>query len=302
MRDFLRRLRDETWLGVIAALPLQLARSLGLKVPRSVYCHLPYHGIVQLDLPNGVVVQMKSRGAVLENALYWAGLSGYEAESIGVWLGFCRGSQIIIDVGAYSGLHSLLAAAVERGSIVHAFEPLPRVRTLLEENLTLNRSMKVIVHPCALSDLTGSATLHDPGSAAPSSASLEEDFLPSRDSRYSAPGALKKVDVPVRSLDSFDEFLNGQVDLIKIDAEGAEPKVLSGAREIIRRSRPVILLEYLGGSVALQKAVQELIDQRYRFFRFTADGLAESSLPSSSEGSWNVLLVPFERPMPPDLL
>jgi FkbM family methyltransferase len=44
--------------------------------------------------------------------------------------------------------------------------------------------------------------------------------------------------VVMRTLDS---FAFADVALLKVDAEGAEPLVLWGAREVIRRCRPLIL-------------------------------------------------------------
>ena len=48
----------------------------------------------------------------------------------------------------------------------------------------------------------------------------------------------------LRPLDRFG-FQN--VSLLKIDAEGFEDEVLAGAERLIRESRPVILIEILGG-------------------------------------------------------
>ena len=44
-----------------------------------------------------------------------------------------------------------------------------------------------------------------------------------------------------------DSFGFENVSLIKIDVEGFEDEVLAGAERLIRESRPVILLEIMGG-------------------------------------------------------
>ena len=57
----------------------------------------------------------------------------------------------------------------------------------------------------------------------------------------------------LRPLDSFG-FWN--VSLLKIDVEGFEDEVLAGSERLIRDSRPVILIEILGGKAYLGAPTQ----------------------------------------------
>jgi hypothetical protein len=56
---------------------------------------------------------------------------------------------------------------------------------------------------------------------------------------------IKTYAVEVRTLDGFDLV---DVRFIKADVEGSEREVLDGARAIIARDRPIILLELLSGT------------------------------------------------------
>src|SRR5262249_36575291 len=51
------------------------------------------------------------------------------------------------------------------------------------------------------------------------------------------------VQVQCRTLDSIAEELNLEPDFLKIDVEGFEDAVLSGAHTVLRKSRPRIVLE-----------------------------------------------------------
>jgi len=54
------------------------------------------------------------------------------------------------------------------------------------------------------------------------------------------------VTVPMRTLDSFDYT---DIGFIKIDVEGYEYKVLLGAKETIKKYRPVLLVEQNRGNL-----------------------------------------------------
>ena len=54
---------------------------------------------------------------------------------------------------------------------------------------------------------------------------------------------LINIDVEVISLDSFTEENSISPDLIKIDTEGFELNVLTGSKNILEKSKPIIVLE-----------------------------------------------------------
>lgn len=132
---------------------------------------------------------------------------------------------VAIDIGANQGMYtyplSRIAARVE------AFEPLPFCADFLEKSRA-----NLTVHRVALSDHTGSMTLHVPLVRGIRYSGLST-FRPIH-------GPQELVEVPVRTLDSF--VFTG-VGFIKIDVEGHEHPVLRGAEETLRREHPNILIE-----------------------------------------------------------
>ena len=136
--------------------------------------------------------------------------------------------RMAIDVGANKGVYSHLLARVCQG--VEAFEPNPKIYRILARTLPRN----VVAHQVALSDTVGTADLIVPmygGGFSNQTASLNPR------KRNAGAGTVR---VPQRTLDSYG-FSN--VGFIKIDVEGFETAVLAGARETIRRERPVMQIE-----------------------------------------------------------
>jgi FkbM family methyltransferase len=137
--------------------------------------------------------------------------------------------KIAIDVGANNGLYT--DALLSITSKVVAVEPNPNYVKELRNLFGL----RIDLVAAALSDVEGSAELHIPIGTAPAegNASIEgENPITKTNCRH--------VNVPLKRLDSLG--LNN-VGFIKIDVEGHEEKVIVGGEELIRRCRPILLVE-----------------------------------------------------------
>ena len=159
----------------------------------------------------------------------------YEQETSGILKSILRPGMTVIDVGAHVGCHALLSARlVGPAGKVYAFEASPENFALLQRNVELNGYKNIECVPKAVSNQTGTISFH---------LSLEGNDRNSiyDNSRTGRPG--REVSVPTTSL---DEYLAGlgwpPVDLVKIDVEGAEPLVLEGMSELIRRAPRVALI------------------------------------------------------------
>jgi FkbM family methyltransferase len=135
-----------------------------------------------------------------------------------------------IDVGANRGLYTFPMS--ERSRHVWAYEPNPWVSASLARGAPANVTVKNV----AVSDTACTVTLRVPvrkdGSLAHNQGSIE---------RYAEAGTVEAV-VPAVRLD--DEGLQN-VGFIKIDAEDHEIPVVRGARALIMRDRPNLLIEVL---------------------------------------------------------
>lgn len=164
----------------------------------------------------------------------WLGI--YERDKLGEMRSCIDAGSVVYDIGAQAGYHTLLASRLTgRNGMVYSFEPLPRNHDMLIRHLSLNEVFNVHPVRAAVSDQNGELCF-DPGPG----------FMAGH---LSAEGGLR---VKCFSLDSFvgSEDRVRPPDVIKIDVEGAELKVLEGARETLARHRPTIMIDthdFLGG-------------------------------------------------------
>lgn len=134
-----------------------------------------------------------------------------------------------MDIGANRGIWAGLMA--QHCKTVWAFEPNPKLFDVLQRAAPQNVECRQI----ALSDSEGEAVLMIPGAAGRYSnqgASLSADKIGDREHM--------KVSVRAAPLDSLDPPPTG---FMKIDVEGHERAVIEGARGLITRDRPVMVVE-----------------------------------------------------------
>lgn len=167
---------------------------------------------------------------VIDASLYFA--STFEQDVENLFQKYVRESDIVIDIGANFGYHTLYSAKyVGRSGKVVAIEPSQWAVNRLARNLELNPQIKerVSVIKVALSD-------HN-------ELSRKMSFQAS----YKLSGKNSTISeiVDVRSLDSIsDEYNLNSVNLIKIDVDGFEIKVLNGSLSVISRDCPTLIVEF----------------------------------------------------------
>ena len=165
---------------------------------------------------------------------YWVGT--YEVTRLQEFANALKQGYIVYDVGANVGIYSLCASlGVGSSGYVYAFEPLERNLRYLRQHITLNNLQNCTVIASAVCDkeetLAFSAARWQPSMA-----------------RLSADGEIK---VPSTTLDIciYGEKRLKSPNVIKIDVEGAELEVLSGATRAISEFHPMIFLEIHGAEL-----------------------------------------------------
>ena len=158
----------------------------------------------------------------------------------------------VIDVGSNIGIHSLvLSICVGVRGKVYAFEPVPSIRTKMEENLRINNITNVQLYEYALGNSLGKVSFREnttdfnigKGCVDP-----EGDIL-----------------VPITTIDHEFADIELPVSMIKIDTEGHELEVLKGAVGLLKKHRPAIEMEFNFRSYSLLE-LKRHIPPRYSYF------------------------------------
>lgn len=141
--------------------------------------------------------------------------------------------DVVVDIGANIGYFTLLASRIvgEQGR-VYAFEPAPQNFALLSKNLAANGYRNVRAFRKALSSGRGSGKLL-----------VQGDNWGNRRIVESI-GDGQSVEVEMISMDEF--FENGQnVNVVKMDAEGSEVRILQGASRVLKSNPDLVLFSEL---------------------------------------------------------
>lgn len=182
--------------------------------------------IVDLEMPDGVRLRIDLYTACdILHTIYWGRI--YEPTA----LFEPRPGQVVFDVGGQQGLYTCRTASKLQGKgLVVTFEPHPGNYQILSENVARNRFSNVRLVRAALSGQEGEMDLYvHPFSGW---------YSLIRESR------LGTIRVSCKTLDQAAKELDlGRMDILKIDVEGASLDVLQGGLEVLRRLRPMIVIE-----------------------------------------------------------
>jgi FkbM family methyltransferase len=141
----------------------------------------------------------------------------------------------VVDVGANVGTYTLLALrAIGFHGRVYSYEPTPRIFSILTSNVQVNGFLetgRIDLRRKAVSD--GTRT---------SSTFFLQRNSPTHNSLYASDGGpdVEAIEVETVSLDR-DLGVDARVDVVKIDAEGAEPAILRGMRGIIENNPGILI-------------------------------------------------------------
>lgn len=157
----------------------------------------------------------------------------WEPENIELLVRLLRPGSALVDVGAWIGPLTIIAASL--GARVRAFEPDPVAREHLVANLAVNPDVgaRVMVEPVALSTRDGLAVL--------ATAALGDSMASFAHGGHQQ-AEVRTIDAKAWSRTA--DFLTA--DVLKMDIEGAEFAVIPRMRGAFRVHRPVMLLSVHG--------------------------------------------------------
>jgi FkbM family methyltransferase len=258
-------------------------------------------GVITVDLDADRSIQLACNPtSYMAKVLFFQGVTGYEYDTVRLFRGLAARSSVFLDVGANIGYYALLAAAYNPSLDVLAFEPLPGAFRFLRRNVQLNGFDQIQTRNEALADEPGTATFSF--AVDPTFADLDDHLTSTGslagDAANGSSGAFTRTfDVRTETLDhvAAAHLDDATVDLIKLDVEGAEARVLQGGQRVLSDHRPFVISEVLPDRV--EASVEDLFQAHdYRFFRIGDEAVQEvDRLAPTDTHHRNYLMAPSER-------
>ena len=139
--------------------------------------------------------------------------------------------SVAVDIGAQIGFFTLrLAKAVGPKGRVFGFEPDPDNFRLLKKNVTINSCSNVILERKACADRSGKGRL----------------YLPKNDKGdgriYSNLRTYRSLEIETIALDDYFAVHQEYIDFVKIDAQGAEKRILQGMTKLLSGNKELKMI------------------------------------------------------------
>jgi FkbM family methyltransferase len=154
----------------------------------------------------------------------------WEPQTTKLLLHFSKGAKNVIIAGAYFGDQAIpVAWNIKESGICHTFEPNKNNSDLIIENAQLNGLTNVLINNLALWNKSNEKLVFEGEDALASTVTANENT--------------KNVLHTITIDDYIMQHQVAPVNLLMIDVEGSEIKVLEGAKEMLRKYKPVVVFE-----------------------------------------------------------
>ena len=182
--------------------------------------------LVKTKLQNGMDFWYRDDDKYIGERIALQKYEEYESELI---LRNVNINSVVVDVGANIGYYTLLLAKVCKK--VYAFEPDFDCFKILLKNIAENKLQNVVAINKAVSDKKEvRAMIKDKSNLGNSRLDIRCQI-----------SDIRKIETV-----KLDDEIREKVDLIKIDVQGWEPKVIMGAKKMIKKYKPILFLEFNG--------------------------------------------------------
>lgn len=200
---------------------------------------------VRKVIRNGVKYELD-----ISDYMEWLVFYGIRAEPRDSLYQLLKEGDVVFDVGANIGEVTFgMSKRVGNLGMIHSFEPEPFIFSRISRNLSLNSFNNICLNNVALGDKEQELFLK---------AQVENNRGGTRINMYSREGEKVKV----TTLDFYvKQNALKKLDLIKVDVEGFEMKVLQGAQEVLQKFKPLLFIEVNDNNLKEQSdSAQSLIE------------------------------------------
>ncbi len=237
-----------------------------LRIPNNkFYKDIRYTGELNVKL-NNKELKLISTGGTIENKIFWKGIdNSLEPETIWIWkyLSLLPETKTVLDIGANTGIYSLISKCLDNRSQVYAFEPSKHIFQKLQRNILLNK-YDIIAKQIAISNVSTKVIFYDVDNENQTTSTLSVNQANHLKQKHT----ITEYQVDSITIDSFvieNKILS--VDLIKIDVETHELEVFEGMKQTISNFQPFIIFEVLTTNIAIGLS-ETLIKNNYLLFEF----------------------------------
>lgn len=257
--------------------------------PQSIYRHLFFGGKFKVSV-NGhsfLMNHYNTHGFIIEEDVFWLGVGkGREGQSAQLWIQLAKQAEVILDIGANTGLYSLLAQSVNGSSQVYGFEPIKRTFKKFEANCRLNQ-FNIRCENLALSNEIGKGIMYEVAEENVLSATLSKEFS---DVHHAVHKNRLSSSVEITTLSHYvEQNAITRIDLMKVDVEMHEPEVLLGMGKYLKIFQPTMLIEILTDRIG--KQVESILEgMEYLYFRITEERKVDSVSELTGGHSQNYII------------
>ena len=220
--------------------------------------------------------------------LYWGRgrrVARDEQLSLDLFADLASGSDVALDIGANTGVFSLVASLANPRAKVHAFEIVPEIYEVLVENIVRNDvAHRVTCHLRGIGTDGMLVRLPPAGKASSLPTSFSSDTTSSTG-----------VTVAFGALDALRDSVAADASvLIKIDVEGTELAIFREGWKFIDAFRPLIICEILRPAAHAAALGEDLKRRGYRLFNVTDEGLVPHETLSANPNHRDWLFSPHD--------
>ncbi|MDM8167647.1 FkbM family methyltransferase [Roseovarius sp.] len=197
----------------------------------------PYFGFVEVSIGGSEFVMFSANDDLVAMTFFWYGPDSYEPMSMQLWRERAMTARTVLDVGSFSGVYSLSAAAANPDSHIYAVEAARRTYGRLLVNSQINQlSNRLHCINKAVAKERGFETFMR--FRGENILGIGDSFMPKDIEPQASEERVETI-----ALDELCAEHNLEPDLIKIDVEGAELLALDGMTNILGARRAKILIE-----------------------------------------------------------
>lgn len=194
-----------------------------------------------------------------------------EKEELDMIINNIKDDSIIVDVGACYGEYALVCANMAKKGLIVAIEPNPYHFELLKKGVKSNNFTNIILVNKALSDKEGKMKFYIGNKHSEGSSLFKSNAI-----QYN--GKYETIETDVTTLDKLLYSLGiHKIDILKLDTEGTELKILKGAKKILQNSTNLKMLTEFGSNAIFasgESPVEYLtfLVNRFKEVRILRDG------------------------------